>query len=187
MRRVTPLVILIVVGLLAAYVVWPVYTALKIRDAMMAGDSEALSSRVDWAAVRSSLKASMSAEAIARLDADPDTQAATRWQHLKRAVAPRLAGGAIDLLGYHRFWRGTVRPVLAREEPPTALAGTLLAGSAVDRFASFWRRLKRAAFVSPTTVLVEVQDKYTSSRHYTATLGLQGWEWKLTGLAISGL
>jgi len=197
MRRVTPLVILIVVGLLAAYVVWPVYTALKIRDAMMAGDSEALSSRVDWAAVRGSLKASMSAEAITRLDADPDTQAATRWQHLKRAVAPRLAGGAIDryvtpeylpvLLGYHRFWRGTVRPVLGREEPPTALAGTLLAGSAVDRFASFWRRLRRAAFVSPTTVVVEVQDKYTSTRHYTATLGLQGWEWKLTGLAISGL
>jgi hypothetical protein len=34
---------------------------------------------------------------------------------------------------------------------------------------------------------VEVQDKYTSGRRYTATLDLQGWEWKLTGLAISGL
>jgi hypothetical protein len=189
-------VILIVIGLLAAYVVWPIYTGLKIRDAMMAGDSAALAARIDWDAVRGSLKASMSAEAMAKLDADPDAPAPTTWQRIKRTVAPRFAGEVIDhyatpehlpvLLGYHRFWRGTVRPVL-RQEPPTALAGTLLAGSAVDRFASFLRRLRRAAFVSPTTMVVEVQDKYTSGRHYTATLNLQGWEWKLTGLAISGL
>jgi hypothetical protein len=195
MRRVL-LVALIVIGLLAAYVVWPVYTALKIRDAMIAGDSAALAARIDWDAVRSSLKASMSAQAMARLDADPDAPAPTTWKRIKRTVAPRLAGGAIDryltpehlpvLLGYHRFWRGTVRPVL-REEPPTVLAGTPLAGSGVDRFATFWRRLRRAAFVSPTTMVVEVEDKYTSGRHYTATLNLQGWEWKLTGLAISGL
>jgi hypothetical protein len=91
------------------------------------------------------------------------------------------------LLGYHRFWRGSVRPVLGRGEPPTVLAGTFLAGSAVDRFASFLRRLRRATFVSPTTMVVEVQDKYSPGRRYTATLDLQGWEWKLTGLAISGL
>ena len=34
-------------------------------------------------------------------------------------------------------------------------------------------------------MVVEIQDKYTASRHYTATLGLRGWEWKLTGLSIS--
>ena len=186
---------LIVIGLLAAYVVWPIYTALKIRDAMIAGDSAVLAARIDWDAVRSSLKASMSVEAMAKLDADPDAPVPT-WQRIKRTVAPRVAEGVVDryvtpeylpaLLGYHRFWRGTVRPVL-REEPPTVLAGTPLAGSVVDRFASFWRRLRRAAFVSPTTMVVEVQDKYTSGRHYTATLNLQGWEWKLAGLAISGL
>jgi hypothetical protein len=184
---------LIVIGLLAAYVAWPIYTALKIRDAMIACDSAALAARIDWSAVRSSLKASMSAQAMAKLDADPDAPARKR---IKRTVAPRLAGGAIDryvtpeylpvLLGYHRFWRGTVQPAL-REDPPTVLAGTLLAGSAANRFISFYRRLRRAAFVAPTTMVVEVEDKYTSDRHYTATLNLQGWEWKLTGLAISGL
>jgi hypothetical protein len=187
---------LVLIGLLAAYAVWPVYTFSRLRDAIIAGDSAALAARIDWDAVRSSLKASMSAEAMAKLDADRDAPALTTWQRIKRTVAPRFAGGVVDryvtpehlpvLLGYYRFWRGTVRPVL-REEPPTALAGTLLAGSAVDRFASFLRRLRRAAFVSPTTMVVEVQDKYTSGRHYTATLDLQGWEWKLTGLAISGL
>ena len=189
-------VTLVVIGLLTAYVVWPIYTALKIRDAMIAGDLPALAARIDWDAVRSSLKASIGAEAMSKLDADPDAPAPTTWKRIKRTVAPRLAAGAIDryvtpehlpvLLGYHRFWRGTVRPVL-REEPPTVLEGTPLAGSGVDRFATFWRRLRRAAFVSPTTVVVEVQDKYTSGRHYAATLDLQGWEWKLTGLTISGL
>jgi len=195
MRRVA-LVGLIVVALLAGYVAWPIYTALKLREAMVAGDSAALTPRVDWSAVRSSLKTSMSAEAMARLDADPDAPAPTKWQRIKRTAAPRL-GGVIDryvtpqrlpvLLGYHRFWRGTVRPVLGREEPPTALTGTLLAGSAVDRFITFLGRLRRAAFVSPITMVVEIQDKYTAGRHYTATLSLQGWEWKLTGLSISGL
>jgi hypothetical protein len=194
MRRV-PHVALIVVALLAAYVVWPVYTALRLRDAMLAGDSAALAARVDWGAVRNSLKASMSAEAMARLAADPAAPAPTTWQSIKRTVAPRLEG-AVDryvtpeylpvLLGYYRFWRGTVRPVL-RSEPPTALAGTFLAGSVVDRCVSFLRRVERAAFLSPTTLVVEIQDKYTSARHYTATLDLQGWQWKLTGLAISGL
>jgi hypothetical protein len=195
MRRV-PRISLVLICLSAAYAVWPVYTFVRLCHAMIAGDSAALAGRVDWGAVRSSLKASMSAEAIAKLDADPGAPAPTTWQRIERAVAPRFAGGVIDryvtpehlpvLLGYYRFWRGTVRPVL-REEPPTALAGTLLAGSAVDRLASFLRRLRRAAFVSPTTMVVEVQDKYTSGRRYTTTLDLQGWEWKLTGLAISGL
>jgi hypothetical protein len=186
------LVGLIVVAVLAAYVAWPIYTALKLREAMVAGDAAALAARVDWDAVRSSLKASMSAEAMAKLDADPDAQAPTTWHRIKQSAV----GGVVDryvtpeylavLLGYHRFWRGTVRPVL-REEPPTPLAGTPLADSALDRFISFVRRLRRAAFVSPISIVVEVEDKYTSSRHYTATLGLQGWEWKVTGLSISGL
>src|SRR5262249_35136510 len=95
MRRV-PRVAFIVVGLLAAaYAVWPVYTVLKIRDAMLAGDSVALAARVDWDGVRSSLKASMSAEAMARLDVDPDAPSPTTWQRIKRTVAPRL-GGAVD-------------------------------------------------------------------------------------------
>jgi hypothetical protein len=196
MRRV-PWIALISIGLLAAYMTWPIYTAVRLRDAMIAGDSAALAPRIDWDAVRLSLKASMSAEAMARLEADPDAPAPTTWQRIKRALAPRFAGGAIDrfvtpeylpvLLGYYRFWRGTVRPVLGPEEPPTVLAGTFLAGSTVDRFASFLRRLRRADFVSPITMVVEVQDKYTPGRHYTATLDFQGWGWKVTGLAISGL
>src|SRR5262245_8454243 len=173
MRRV-PQVALIVAALLAAYVAWPVYTVARLRNAMIAGDSAVLAARIDWEAVRRSLKASMSAEAMARFAADPDAPAPTTWQSIKRTVAPRL-GWVIDryatpeylpvLLGYYRFWRGTVRPMLM-SEPPTALAGTFLAGSVPDRCASFLRRLRRAAFLSPAKMVVEIEGKYTYSLRF---------------------
>ena len=46
MRRVVLWLIPVVIGLLAAYVVWPVYTALKIRDAMIARDAASLVARI---------------------------------------------------------------------------------------------------------------------------------------------
>jgi Protein of unknown function (DUF2939) len=192
-----PRVILIASGLLVAYAAWPIYSALKIRDAMVAGDTATLTHSVEWDSVRASLKASMSAEALAKLEAEPDTPPPSLWQRIKSTVAPRMADSVIDryvtpehlpvLLGYRRIWRGTVQPVLGREEPPTVLAGTLFAGSVVDRFASFWSRLRRAVFYSPTRMEIEVEDKYQRSRRYIGTLELKGFGWKLTGLSIAGL
>lgn len=191
-----PRAFVIIVGLLLAYAAWPLYTALQIRDAMLTGDTPTLTRRIEWDSLRASLKASLSPEALARLEADPDAPPPSIWHRIKSAVAPRLAGGVIDryvtpehlpvLLGYRRFWRGTVQPALGRQEPPTALAGTVFAGSAVDRLASFWRRLRRAVFQSPTKIVLEVEDKYTPGRHYIATLELRGLGWKLTGLTVTG-
>jgi hypothetical protein len=198
MQRV-PRVILIVVGLMVAYAAWPVYSAMKIRDALMAGDTATLAHSVEWGAIRTSLKASMSAEAQAKLAADPNTPPPSLWQRIKSTVAPHLADSVIDryvtpeylpvLLGYRRIWRGTVQPALAigREEPPTVLAGTLFAGSVVDRFATFWSRLRRGVIYSPTRVEFEIEDKYQPSRRYTGTLELKNLSWKLTSLAIVGL
>ena len=90
------------------------------------------------------------------------------------------------LLGYQRLYRGVVRPALGLKEPPTALAGTWLVGTRVDRFASFWARVRRAVFDSPGVFEFEVEDKYRPERRYIGTLKLRGWEWKLTGLAVAG-
>jgi Protein of unknown function (DUF2939) len=189
-----PRVVLFAVVLLSAYVVWPLYTALQIREAMIAGDVATLTRRVEWESVRASLKASISPETLARLEADPDSPKPSMWQRVKSMVAPSLAGNVIDryvtpqnlpvLLGYRRL-RGTLRPVLGLPEPPTVLTGTMFAGSSIDRFASFWKRLRRATFHIPGKLVVEVEDKYTAGRTYTSTLELVGFEWKLTALTIS--
>ena len=74
---------------------------------------------------------------------------------------------------------------LLPQEPPTVLAGTMLQGTSIDRFASFWRRLRHATFHSPGKLVVEIEDKYNTARHYISTLELVGFEWKLTALRRS--
>jgi hypothetical protein len=191
-----PRLILLTVVLFVGYWAWPVYTALQIREAMISGDTATLARRIEWDSVRASLKASISPEAQARLEADPNAPQPTLWQRIKAAVKPSMANTVIDryvtpenlpvLLGYRRTWRGTIQPALGYPEPPTVLADTVLAGTPIDRFASFWKRLRRLVLYWPSKVVIEVEDKYQPDRSYIGTLELRGLEWKLTELTIAG-
>lgn len=195
-RLVRALALALALPVVLGYLAWPVHSALEIREAVVAGDTATLNRKVDWEALRASIKESLTPETIARLMADPDAPKPTLWQRVKAAVAPSMADTVINryvtpehlpvLLGYRQVYRGKVRPALGLTEPPTALAGTWLAGSSVDRFASFWVRVRRAVLQSPTRFVLEVEDKYRPSRRYIGTFELQGFEWKLTGLNISG-
>jgi len=196
MRRLAKILVFVLLPLAVAYAAWPVAAALEIREAVIAGDTATLNRKVEWAALRISLKASITPETIARLMTDPDAPAPSLWQRIKAAVAPNMADSVIDryvtpehlpvLLGYRRVYRGSVRPALGLKEPPTALEGTWLGGTAFDRFASFWTRVRRAVFVSPTRFVLEVEDKYRPGRHFIGTLELKNYEWKLTGLSVTG-
>src|SRR5262245_58966523 len=182
--------------LTAAYIAWPVYTVLTIREAMRSGDTATLSNKVEWDSVRATLKASMSAEALAALETEPGAPKPSIWQRVKATVAPHMAGYVIDryatpeyfpvLLGYRRVWRGTLQPVLQQPEPPTQLSGTWLGGTFVDRFVAFYSRIRRAVFHSLTRFEIEVVDRHRADRSYTGMLELKGLEWKLTGLSMSG-
>jgi len=182
--------------LAAAYIAWPLYTVLQIRDAMRFGDTATLASKIEWDSVRASLKASMSAEALAALETEPGAPKPSIWQRVKATVAPHMAGSVIDryatpeyfpvLLGYRRVWRGTLQPVIGPTEPPTALAGTWLGGTFIDRCVAFYSRIRRAVFHSLTRFEIEVIDRQRADRSYTGMLELKGLEWKLTGLSMSG-
>jgi Protein of unknown function (DUF2939) len=188
--------LLVVVPLAIAYAAWPVSAALEIREAVVAGDTATLNRKVEWEALRASLKASITPETIARLMTDPDAPPPSLWQRIKAAVAPSMADSVIDryvtpehlpvLLGYRRVYRGSVRPALGLKEPPSTLQGTWLGGTAFDNFASFWTRVRRAVFFSPTRFVLEVEDKYRPGRNFVGTLELKGWEWKLTALSVTG-
>jgi len=195
MRRRWKLVVVVVVAA-CVYAAWPVYAALVIREAIIAGDTEILSQRVAWEPLRTSLKSSISPETLARLAADPELPKPSLWQRVKAVLAPKVADPVIDhyvtpehlptLLGYQRTYRTHIRPALGLKEPPTAFAGTWLAGGRIDRFASFWARVRRAVFRSPTRFELEVEDKFHPERHYVSTLELRDWTWKLTGLSLGG-
>ena len=195
MRRLGKVLILALPFVLA-YAAWPVYSALVIREAVIAGDTATLNRKVEWETLRASLKASITPETIARLMADPDAPSPTLWQRIRAAVAPSMADSVIEryvtpehlpvLLGYRRIYRGSVRPALGLKEPPSALAGTSLEATAFDRFASFWVRVRRAVFMSPRRFVLEVEDKYRPGRHFVGTLELKDYDWKLTSLTVTG-
>jgi hypothetical protein len=195
MRRFFKLFLLLL-ATAVAYAAWPVYAALVIREAIIAGDTATLDGRIEWEPLRASLKSSISPETMARLAADPDAPKPTLWQRVKAVVAPKLADTVIDryvtpqylpvLLGYQRTYRTQIRPALGLKEPPTVLAGTWLAGGRIDRFASFWVRVRSAVFHSPTRFVLDVEDKFRPERHYIGTLELRDWGWKLTALNVSG-
>jgi hypothetical protein len=188
--------LLAAVLLAVLYALWPVYTALEIREALIAGDTATLNRKVDWPSLRASLKSSLSPETVARLAADPNAPQPSLWERIKAVVAPAMAETVIDryvtpenlpmLLGYQRVYRGTVRPALGLQEPRTVLAGRWLGGTAIDRFVSFWARVRSAVFHSPTRFVLEVEDKYRPERRYVGTLELKEWTWKLTGLKVTG-
>ncbi len=192
-----PRIIIISLVVVLAYMAWPFVTALQIRDAMIRGDTITLNRKIEWESLRSSLKASISPDTAARLAADPEAPPPSLWQRVKVAVGASVTNTVIEryvtperlpvLVGYRRMWRGTVQPAIGVEEPPTALANTMLGGTALDRFVSFWKRLRSASSHSPPYLEIEVADKYTPARSYRATLEFVGWEWKLTRMAISGL
>jgi hypothetical protein len=188
--------LLIAIPLALAYAIWPVQSALQIREAVIAGDTETLSRKIEWDALRASLKTSISPETVTRLMEDPEAPKPSLWQRIKAVVAPSMVETVIEryvtpehlpvLLGYRRIYRGTVRAALGLKEPPSVLEGTWLAGSAFDRFASFWSRVHRAVFLSPTRVVLEVEDKYKPGRNWVGTMELRDWEWKLTSLNVVG-
>ena len=197
MRRLIKVFVLLVMPLGLAYLAWPVYAAFEIRDAMAAGDTETLNRKIDWQALRASLKGSISPETIARLTADPEAPTPTLWQRMKAVVAPSAADTIVDrfvtpenlpiLLGYRRLYRGTVRPALGLQEPPTALAGTLLSGSAPRSVRQLLdaRPPRRLPVAHP----LRARGRRTSigpAGTYVGTFALRGWEWKLTGLTVTG-
>ena len=179
-----------------AYIAWPMFTALQIREAIVAGDTATLERKVEWASVRASLKQSLSAETKARLEKDPNAPAPSLWQRIKGSLAPSLAESAVDryvtpenlpaFFGYRETYRTTIRPALGLKEPPTVLDGTLFAGSVLDRMLSFYARVRRAVFFSPTRFEVEVIDRYQPERRYVSTFELKAWQWKLTALTVVG-
>jgi hypothetical protein len=188
------LVLTVPLGL--AYLAWPVYAALELRDAITAGDGAALEHRVDWPALRASVKASLTPDMMAKLLADPAAPKPTIWQRIKAAVAPSMADAVVEryvtpeslplLFGHRTTPHGAAPPAAALAQPPTVLAGTVLAGSGADRLATFWSKVRRAVFYSPMRFEIEVEDAHRPGRHYVGKFELKGFAWKLTGLGIAG-
>ena len=196
MLRTFLVVTVLAIGGAATYAGAPLVTAWQIREAVRTGDQQTLAAKVDWAAVRQSLKQSAS-EARLLLGEMSESAGVAKpglWQRFKAAAAPFLADPLIDryvtaegapqIWAWRQTWRQKVRPVVGLSEPPTLLSHTWLADTGFDRAISFAGRIERAAFTSPTRMEIEVRDRYAEQRRFRAVMDLRDATWTLTDIQV---
>lgn len=196
MRRFLAILCVVLVGG-GVYAASAFRAAWEIREAVHSGDTATLERRVDWPAVRSSLKQSAAeARAIISELSQGAAEALPRpslWQRIKGAATAWVADplieryvtaeGAPRLWSLRETWRKRIRPVVLAE-PQSALAGTWLADTSLDKALSMARRVDKVAFTSPLRMEFEIRDRIVEDRRWRAVLELRGQAWMLTQVHV---
>ena len=196
MRRVVGVIVLVAVLACVAYVASPFRAAAQIHSAVRIGDTATLEHRVDWPSVRAALKRSSSEarRVLEEISEVAGVEQPSLWQRWTTRIVPFLADPLIDryvtaegaprLYAWRETWMHKVRPKIGLSEPETALAGTWLAGAALDRAWTVWRRVESISIESPRRVRIVVRDRLVETRRWRAVMALDGWTWKLIELDV---
>lgn len=169
----------------STYLASPFWTAWSLREAVRSGDTETLREKVEWPAVRRSLRHSI-AQHGQLLPAAVEVGRRIRptlWQRVKALFGESMLDRFID-----RYISAEGLPKLYRIKTSyrTRVQGLpderLLPLS--QRVGRFLRRVKRAEFINPGQVEIEVEDRDKPERRIVAALTLVGFSWKLTGLSV---
>ena len=207
LRKVVSLMVLAVIGL-GAYGVAPMIAAWQIREAVVSGDTGRLRDKVDWPAVRQSLKSSLGETRIALTELS-DAAGLPRpslWQRMKAAALPYLADPLIDryvsaegapkLYAWRQTWKQRVAAARGAAQASAKLVAAavtpapqswhvrLLQDTPAARVLALIRRVERWSFVSPTRIEIEVADRIVSGRTWHAVMEMQRLSWRLTGMKV---
>lgn len=174
-------------ALAAAYVAYPILTVWSIREAARTGNAAYIDSKIEWLTVRATLRESLTEYAVgptavaAPGGAPPKTGL---WQRIKAGLGRRAVDSLVEtyvtpeglprLFGAREFYRESI----------SGEAAALAAQPWHERAASFWSRIKRAEFHSPTAFEIEMADRNDPTRHFVGLLRLRGLEWRLTELRV---
>lgn len=178
----------LLVTLCAAYVGAPFVTAWSIREAVRNGDSAYLARAIAWDSVRATLKPTLSQIALDLPEAAGNaTVQPTLWQRVKTYFGQSAVDTAIDnyltpeglpqLFQMRKTYRTYVSGFDEDANRPPLL----------QRIERAWARVKRAEFISPTEVQIDMLDKHDDTRLYLGKLELGLTGWKLTELRIKTL
>ncbi len=174
----------VLVACAAFYAAAPLLTAWSIREAVKAGDSDYLATKVDWERVRATLKPSLASLALTRPEGPASDAAQGGWWERFKSYS---AQGAVDrfvdtyvtptglpkLASYGRAYREHIKGQYEDTSLPLP-----------ERVARFWGRLKRAEFTGIGRFEMELADRLVPTRRYAAVLELEGFQWKLVELRV---
>lgn len=90
--------LLVLMTAASGYAALPLLAALDIRDAVRAGDTQILASRVDWVSVRRTLSQSLhdTGETLPDFAQSSTTPSPGLWKRATAAIMPRLTGPLIE-------------------------------------------------------------------------------------------
>ena len=183
------LLLVLAAGLALAffYVAYPILTVWNIREAVRTGNSSYIEAKLEWPTVRETLRQSMLEYAtgptpVAAPGSPPPSIGL--WQRIKHGLSRRAVDNLVEsyvtpaglpqLFGMRRFYRESISGEQAK----------LDAMPWHERAASFWSRIKRAEFHSPTEFEIEMADRNDPTRRYIGLLRLRNLEWKLAELRL---
>jgi hypothetical protein len=188
MRRILFQVTLLMLGL-AIYTASPFVAAWRLREAVKAGDTAYIQSRVEWDKVRATLKDSLArhAQLMPAASAVGSEVTPTLWQRVKGVFGQSMLDrfvesyvtpeGLPQLFEYRKVWREKIKG-----EPDERLT---LAWH--ERFRNFYNRIKRAEFQSLARVEIEMADRHSPERRYVSVFELSGIDWKLVSLRVTSI
>lgn len=184
MKRLS-LLLLIALPCLTAYAASPFLTAFMINEAIKAGDSQYLEHKIEWPAVRQSLRESLTPMTVAVAEQGATASAKPGlWARIKASMGRSAVNQFVDRYvtpeGLPKIFNygTTYRQLRGDTDPPLTLA------TLPERVRKAWERTKRAEFLSPTLIEIEMQSKVTPNRHYVSRLELQSFEWRLVSLRV---
>jgi hypothetical protein len=169
-----------------AYVASPFMAAWNLREAVKAGNVEAVQGKVQWDTVRASLKTSLAKhpELFAEATMAGENVKPTMWQRIKSTFGVTMMDRFIEsyvtpeglpkLFQYRQAWRDNVSGDTAQ----------LAATPRLERMKQFYDRIKRAEFQGFRKVEIEMQDRKNPDRRYVSTMELIDFDWKLTSLRV---
>jgi len=173
-------------ALAVAYVAYPILTVWTIREAVRTGDTAYIEAKLEWPTVRATLRDSLTEYAIgptAVVAPGSPPPSIGLWQRIKNGLSRRAVDNLVEsyvtpqglpqLFGVRQLYRETTGEQAVLDAMPWH-----------ERAVSFWSRIRRAEFHSPTAFEIEMADRNDPTRHYIGLMRLRGLEWKLTELRL---
>lgn len=187
MKRTIVLVACLAVLLLAGatYVASPFYAAWTLREAIKTADTPTITRKVDFDAIRVTLRKSLAEHAQLAGIAEEAGRAVrpSLWQRMKSAFGATMIDRFIEtyvtpeglprLYQVKASWNETVRGKPSLDGLPWR-----------ERLQLYFSRLKRAEFLALGHVEIEMADEHNPERHFVSNLELIGFEWKLVALRV---